>query len=364
MSPAVDAGLELASPLWLLLLLALPALVVRHHRRPPAQALTYSGLPAAALPPISRRIGSWGLHLAFYCRTAALALAILAIARPQTVDRWQEETTEAADLFIALDVSGSMAAEDFQPRNRLHVAKAVVQDFITRRPGDRIGALIFADTAVTRSPLTLDHHTLVGLIESVGLDSLPDGTSIGVALATAALRLEAGTGTAPARPTPAVQADEPAGIPGKAQARVVVLVTDGANNGGEIDPLTAASLCAELGIRVYTVGVGTDERVPVPRAYVNPRTGKRQVERRMARLEVDEELLRAIAGRTGGRFFRATDREALEEIFDEIDGLERTTVVVRRHRRARDIFPTLAMAALTLTLMPLLPAVAGWSHPP
>ena len=143
-----------------------------------------------------------------------------------------------------------------------------------------------------------------------------------------------------------------------------MLVTDGANNGGEIDPLTAATLCSELGIRVYTVGVGTDERVPVPRFFINPRTGQRQVERRMAKLEVDDELLQAIARRTGGRFFQATDRDALEQVFDEIDGLETRAVVVRRHRQARELFPPFVLAALVLVLVPLAPAAVGWSFPP
>ncbi|MDY7095387.1 MAG: VWA domain-containing protein [Acidobacteriota bacterium] len=325
----------LAHPAWLLLWLVLPWLILRHHRRGPAQAQLYSSLPQEAR-------GGWRLHAAFYLRLTALALVVVALARPQAVDRWQEETRLGIDILVALDVSGSMAAEDFQPQNRLAVAKDVVRNFVQRRPGDRIGALIFADTALTRSPLTLDHRALIQALEAVELDSLPDGTAIGVALATAALRLENS----------------------QAATRVVVLVTDGANNGGEVDPATAAALCAGLGIRVYTVGVGTDERVPVPRTFTNPRTGQQQVERRYTRLEVDEELLQAIAQRTGGRYFPATDEEGLEQVFAEIDELERSEIVVARHRRTRELFVPWASAALALTLLPLVLAAAGWSHPP
>ncbi len=354
---------QLADPAWLLLLLAVPLLLWRHHRhatRDRLPALTYSRLPAGSG-------GAWRLHLPIYCRLLALALLIIALARPQLGQTWEEITTEGIDIQIALDVSGSMAAEDFQPRNRLAVAKDVVKQFVASRtasgrgpsttaadPGsrtprfapdsrrDRVGLVIFAGSAVTRSPLTTDGPALQRMVDGVQLETLPDGTAIGVALATAAARLRTSDAT----------------------SRVVVLVTDGANNGGEIDPRSAASLCRGLGLKVYTVGVGTDGQVPVPRTYVDPRTGQRQVERVYTRMEVDEELLQHIADHTGGRFFLASDPDALRRIFAEIDRLETTERTVREHVEYREIFPPFALTGLALLLLPLLASAVGWTVEP
>lgn len=318
---------DLASPAWLALLALLPVLAWRHHRRGAAGALTYSRLPA-------RTGGSWRLHLPFYLRLAALALLVVGLARPRLGYAWEESTTEGIDIQIALDVSGSMGAEDFQPRNRLTVAKEVVKQFIAGRTGDRIGLVVFSGAALTQAPLTTDRQMLRFLVDAVELGSLPRGTAVGVALATAAARLRES----------------------EAESRVVVLVTDGVSNAGEIDPRSAAALCDGLGIRVYTIGVGTERPVPVPVAVGDPRTGRPAVERVVRRMPVDEPLLQEIAERTGGRFFRATDREALAGVFEEIDRLETTELQVKRFVRYREAFQPLAWSALALLLLPLAAA--------
>jgi len=324
---------HLASPWWLLLLLAVPLLAWLHHRRGGGLgALTYSALPAAG----SSTGGGWRLHLPFYSRILALALLTLALARPQLGYAWEESLTEGIDIEIAIDISGSMGAEDFQPKDRLTVAKRVVEDFVSGRPGDRIGLVVFSGGAMTRAPLTTDRDMLSTLIRSVELNSLPDGTAIGVALASAAARLK----------------DSPA------KTKVIVLVTDGANNAGEIDPLSAAALCRGLGLKVYTIGVGSNNGpVPVPFPARNPVTGEIEYRRMLMTVPMDEPLLRRIAQHTGGTFYKATNSEALERIFQEIDRLEKTPLKVKRYVRYREAYPSLAWAGLGLLLLPL--AAAG-----
>ncbi|HEY6324173.1 MAG TPA: VWA domain-containing protein [Thermoanaerobaculia bacterium] len=371
---------HLANPWWLLLLLALPALAWHHHRRHSPGALTYSrlplplsgqapaqpaappaaaaagasprapgpgaasgaggapagpGLPARPAPPARRSRGAWRLHLPFYLRLAALGCLAVALARPQLGYAWEESLTEGIDIELVLDVSGSMAAEDFLPQNRLAVAKQVVKQFIAGRTGDRIGLVVFSGSAMTRAPLTTDHAMLQLLVDSVELNSLPDGTAIGVALAAAAARL---------RSSPA-------------KTRVMVLVTDGGNNAGEIDPLSAAAMCKGLGLKVYTVGVGTAGRVPVPVPVQDPETGRIEIHRQLMNVSVDEQLLRLIAQRTGGRYWKATDRRSLQEIFRDIDQLEKTPLRVKRYVRYREAFAPLALACLALLGLPL--AAAG-----
>jgi len=325
---------RLADPGVLLLLALLPLVAWLRHRRRAYGALTYSSLPRGAA-------GTWRLHLPFYLRLLALALLIVAAARPQLGTAIEESLTEGIDVQVVLDVSGSMAAEDFQPRNRLTVAKEVVKEFVARRTGDRIGVVIFAGAALTKAPLTNDLQMLRTLVDSVELNTLPDGTAIGLALAAAAARLK----------------------DSEAKTKVIVLVTDGVNNRGEIDPDTAAAVCEGLGIKVYTVGVGTAGTVPVPMPFKNA-FGKVETRHVMMNVEVDEELLRQIAERTKGLFFKATDPEALRAIFAEIDELEKTPLQVKRYVRYREVFQPLAWLALALVAVPLAPALLGWTAEP
>ncbi|HVR98305.1 MAG TPA: VWA domain-containing protein [Thermoanaerobaculia bacterium] len=320
-----------ASPLWLVLLLALPLLGWLHHRSHGLGALTYSHIPDGV-----RAAGAWRLHLPFYTRLIAVGCLILALSRPQLSYAWEENLVEGIDIQIVLDISGSMGAEDFQPQNRLYVAKQVVRDFIAGRPGDRIGLVVFSGSAMNRAPLTTDRQMLDFLVESIQLNTLPDGTAIGVALANAAARLK----------------------DSQAKSRVVLLITDGVNNAGEIDPVSAAAVCDGLGIKVYTIGVGAARgRVPVPFPRIDPFTGERRVQRVMMHVPVDEKLMRRIADRTGGRFYKATDGAALRQVFAEIDRLEKTPLHVKRYVRHQEAFAPLAWAGLGLLLLPF--AAAG-----
>jgi Ca-activated chloride channel homolog len=326
----------LADPWWLLLLLLLPLLAWRHHRSGAPGALTFSELPAAAG-------GTWRLHLPFYCRLVALALLVLALARPQLGYAWEESSTEGVDIELVLDISGSMGAEDFAPKNRLEVAKRVMGDFVGGRPGDRIGLVAFAGAALTKAPPTTDREMLQALIADLQLHSLPDGTAIGLALANAAARLK----------------ESPA------KSRLIVLVTDGDNNAGQIDPDSAAAVCAGLGIKVYTVAVGTENGpVVIPVPVRDRSTGEVEIRRVPWNVRVDVDLLRRIAERTGGRFFRASDPAALRDIFGSIDRLERTPLQVRQMVRHEEAFQPLAWSALGLLLLPLLVAGAGVTAEP
>jgi Ca-activated chloride channel homolog len=321
-------------PIWLWLLLLVPLLLWWHARRGTA-ALNFSRLPHGAG-------GAWRLHVPFALRCLALTLLVLALARPQQGYSWEESLTEGIDIQVALDISGSMGAEDFQPKNRLEVAKRVVDDFIDLRPADRIGLTVFSGAALTRSPLTTDRQMLHFLVDAVELNSLPDGTAIGLALANAAARLKDST----------------------AKSKVIVLVTDGVNNAGAIDPASAAAIAQGLGIKVYTIGVGTAGRVPVPLSMQDPRTGRREVRRVLMNVEVDEELLQQIADRTGGRFFKATNEAALREIFAEIDSLEKTQIATKTYVRYEEVFQPLLWSALALLFLPLLTSTIDWTVEP
>ena len=330
MSPAPS----FADPFWLLLLAAVPGLAFWHHRRGQLGALAASRLPLATG-------GAWRLHLPFYCRLLAFAAAVVALARPQLGYSWEESTTEGIDIQIALDVSGSMAAKDFAP-SRLEVAKRIVREFVSRRTGDRIGLTTFSGAALTRAPLTTDRRMLDELVAALEPTLTPDGTAIGLALANAAARLKSSA----------------------AKSKLIVLVTDGVNNAGEIDPLSAAAVAEGLSLRVYTVGVGSEGQALVPVQRRNPFTGRLETRDVTMRVEVDEELLRRIAERTGGRFYRATDGDALTRVFAEIDRLERTPLQVKRYVRYEESFQPFAGAALALTLLPLLLAPLGLTVEP
>lgn len=302
--------------LWLLLLL--PLLAWRHWR-------TLRGGGATLRHPAGFAVaggGAWAHHLHFALKAAAFALLVVALARPQETLAGEDVSTEGVDIMIALDTSGSMDARDFQPRNRLEVAKQVAMDFIKGRVSDRIGLVVFSARAITRCPLTVDYDVLLQLVDSTHLGMLPDGTAIGNALATAVSRLRLS----------------------KARSKVVILVTDGVNNTGEIDPLTAADMAQALGLKVYTVGVGREGPVPIP--VMNPYTGKKQL--MDVEVKIDEDLLREISRRTGGRYFRATDADALRAIFKQIDGLEKSEVKVRRWADYIERFMPWAAAALIL----------------
>jgi Ca-activated chloride channel family protein len=251
----------------------------------------------------------------------------IALARPQHGSLKEDVTTRGIDIVVALDVSGSMAAEDFQPRNRLAVAKEVVAEFVKRRTTDRIGLVVFAGKSLTKSPPTSDSAVLLRQLDDVRLEMLPDGTAIGSGLATALTRLRRS----------------------QAKSKVIVLVTDGANNAGEIDPATATDLARALEVRVYTILAGRGGQVPMPVRVQDPFTGQMVQRTVMTEVQIDEELLKRVAERTGGEFFRATDSTSLRDIFIRIDQLEKSEIKTSAFRRYRELFfPALAAAAALL----------------
>ncbi|HEX5131012.1 MAG TPA: VWA domain-containing protein [Candidatus Krumholzibacteria bacterium] len=311
-------------PWWLLLLLALPLVAWLSLRRGRQRSVAYSsvdlllgaGLEAAAW----KRHGKLGLRL------LVLALVILGVARPQTGRSQHTEYAEGIDIMLVLDTSGSMQAQDFEPKNRLFVAKEVVKEFIAKRKQDRIGLVVFAADAITQCPLTLDYTLLSKLVDTVDFGMLDDGTAIGVALATACNRLRAS----------------------EAKSRIVILLTDGQNNAGMVDPTTAARVAASLGVKVYTVGVGTRGRAPMP--IDDPVFGRRLVS---VDVNIDEPTLRQIADLTGGSYFRATDRAQLEEIYDRIDQLEKSKVESETYVEYTDRFIWFVIPALAILLLEL-----------
>lgn len=265
-------------------------------------------------------------HTLFGVKMLALALLIIALARPQSSSSRQDVNVEGIDLVMALDISGSMLAEDFKPKNRLEVAKSVGIDFINGRSDDRIGLVVFSGESFTQCPLTTDHDVLVDLFKAVKTGMIDDGTAIGDGLATAVNRL---------RNSAAI-------------SKVIILLTDGVNNMGLIDPLTAAQIAAHFNIRVYTIGVGSEGPVPYP-FQTNFGIRYQNVE-----IPMDEELLKNIALTTKGQYFRATNKNKLEDIYKEINELEKTKIDVTEFKRKNEEFLPFVLAAFILFVIQFL----------
>jgi Ca-activated chloride channel family protein len=308
--------------LWLLLLIV-PLVYLSRRRRDRSVAFSSLHLVASA----GLEASLWKRHGKLVLRTVILLLLVIAIARPQTGRSESKIKSEGVDIVLLLDTSSSMQAQDFKPKNRLHVAKQVIQDFISKRGADRIGLVVFAAQSITQCPLTLDHDILQDLVERVEFGMLEDGTAIGSALATACNRLK----------------------DSEAKSRIVVLLTDGRNNMGVIAPSTAAEVAKSLGIKVYTVGVGTRGSAPMP--VQDPLFGRRLVTMEM---QLDEETLQQIADVTEGAYFRATDMEELMEIYNRIDELERTEIEMSTFVNYTDRFLFLALPALALLVVQLV----------
>lgn len=266
------------------------------------------------------------LHLPFVLRMGVLALLIVVLARPQTVNNWSDKDVEGIDIVMTLDISGSMIAEDLKP-NRLEAAKAVGTEFLSSRPNDNIGLVIFAGESYTLCPLTTDKKTLVNLMGTIKDGMMDeDGTAIGMGLANAVNRLK----------------------DSQAKSKVIILLTDGTNNRGEIDPMTASELAKAYGIRVYTIGVGTKGEAPYP---VQTIFG---IQKQMVPVEIDEETLEAIAEKTGGHYFRATNNNSLKAIYNDIDKMEKTKIKVTEHTSKNEEYLPYAIAAILLLLLEIL----------
>ncbi len=305
---------------WLLLLLPLLALWQGYRRRGGEPTLQVSStLPFVGL---SSGLRAYLRPLPLVLRLLAMALLVVALARPQTRDDWTDITTEGIDIVLAMDISSSMLARDFQP-NRLEVAKEMAARFIINRPNDRVGLVVFSGESFTQSPLTTDHPVVINQLSELQSGMLEDGTAIGMGLATSVSRLK----------------------DSQAISKVVVLLTDGVNNKGTIAPLTAAEIAQTLGVRVYTIGVGSYGKAlfPVQTAFG---TQYQQMD-----VTIDEEMLGQISQMTGGKYFRADSEEALRSIYDQIDQLEKSKIEEQQQsRRTEEFWPFVAWASLLVLL--------------
>ena len=265
------------------------------------------------------------IHAPFVLRTLALAMVIVVLARPQSTDSWQNSETEGIDIMLALDISTSMLAEDLKP-NRLEAAKEVATQFINGRPYDNIGVTLFAGESFTQCPLTVDHSVLLNLIGQAECGMIEDGTAVGMGIANAVSRLK----------------------DSNAISKVIILLTDGTNNMGDISPLTAAEIAKSFGIRVYTIGVGTNGTAPYPYPvggtiqYIN------------VPVEIDEGTLTQIANVADGLYYRATSNSKLKEVYEEIDKLEKTKISVKQFSKRNEEFELFAIIAFLCVLLEVL----------
>jgi Ca-activated chloride channel homolog len=313
------SGITFAEPLFLYLLIAIPAMIAFYVIK---QQKTTASLRMPGLQPFDGSVTTFRhylRHMLFAFRALAVTLLIIVLARPQTTDKFQDMSTEGIDIVLALDISGSMLARDFRP-DRLEASKNVATEFISGRPYDRIGLVVFSGESFTQCPLTTDHAVLINLMREIQSGMIEDGTAIGNGLATAVNRIK----------------------DSEAKSKVIILLTDGVNNRGEIAPATAAGIAKTYGIRVYTIGVGTQGVAPYP---VQTPYGLQYQD---MQVEIDEAILREISQTTGGKYFRATDNNKLVQVYNEIDKLEKSKIDVRQLSRKYEkyLFPALAAFCL------------------
>lgn len=266
----------------------------------------------------------WLVHVPFVLRVVALTMIVFVLARPQSSDNWQNTEIEGIDIMMTIDVSTSMLSEDLKP-NRLEAAKDVAAQFINGRPNDNIGLTIFAGESFTQCPLTVDHEVLLNLFKNVQCGLVEDGTAIGLGIANAVTRLK----------------------DSKAKSKVIILLTDGTNNAGAVSPLTAAAIAKQFGIRIYTIGVGTNGEAPYP---FQTAMGIRY---QNIPVEIDEQVLREIASTAGGEYFRATSNSKLKEVYEDIDKLEKTKLNVREFSTKEEEYQPFALVALIAVILEL-----------
>lgn len=316
--------MEYANPriLWLLLLLVPLAAYYVYRAIQGDAAIRISSVEGFKGAP--RTVRYYLRHVPFALRCAALTLIVIAMARPQSAEHNSRTTAEGIDIVLAIDISGSMLARDFRP-DRITAAKEVASSFIGDRYGDRIGLVVFAGEAYTQSPLTTDQSSLQTLLGRIRSGVIADGTAIGNGLATAINRLR--------------ESD--------AKSKVIILLTDGVNNRGEIAPLTAAQIAEELGIKIYTIGVGTEGEAPFPVFDNNGRV----VQTVNMKVEIDEPMLRKIASETGGEYFRATDRQTLQAIYDRINEMEKSRVEIDEYTTLHEEYLPYLIAAIVLLVL-------------
>jgi Ca-activated chloride channel family protein len=266
-------------------------------------------------------------HLLAVLRTLAIVFLAFALARPQSGRKGQEISSEGIDIVLALDISGSMRAEDFKPHNRLYVAKQVIKEFIEGRHSDRIGLVVFSKQSFTQCPLTLDYGVLFNFLDKVDFGMIEDGTAIGVAIANAVNRLRES----------------------EAKGKVVILLSDGRNNAGEIDPITAAQAAEAMKVKIYTIGAGKPGNAPYP--VDDPIFGRRYI---YVENEIDEPTLQQIAIITGGEYFRAKDEEGLASIYRQISEMEQTEIKVKEYMQYNELFSNYALVGLMLLMVEIV----------
>ena len=307
-----------------LLLLIVPVIVwyVLNHKR------THASIQVSTIKGIGKNHITYKhilRHVVFALRVIVIALIIIAIARPQSTLSWKNEESEGIDIVLALDISSSMLARDFQP-DRLEAAKDLAVQFIAGRRNDRMGLVVFSGESFTQCPLTTDHKVLINLFRDIKSGMIEDGTAIGMGLATSVSRLK----------------------DSDAKSKVIILLTDGVNNRGAIAPVTAAELAQTFGIRVYTIGVGTEGMAPYP---VTTPFG---TQIRNIPVEIDEETLQEIAQNTGGEYFRATDNKKLKQIYEQIDQLEKSKIEVKEFSQKDEEFFAFVLLAAFLLLSDMI----------
>jgi len=317
--------ISFAYPWVLYFILVVPLLIAWYYwkGRKKQAAITYSSLKMFEKIPATFRERL--RHFPFALRMLALIFLIIALARPQNFSAGQSVNAEGIDIAMVLDISGSMLAEDFKP-NRLDAAKNVIDDFVSARTTDRIGLVIFSREAFTQCPLTIDYSVLRNLLGDIRSGMIEDGTAIGNAIANGVNRLK----------------------DSDAESRVIILLTDGVNNAGEVDPISAAEIASTFGIRIYTIGVGTRGEAPYP---IKTPFGTRY---QMVPVEIDEVILKKIAELTGGEYFRATNNRALEEIYNKIDKMEKTKIEITSYRNAKELFAGWLGIGFLLLMLELL----------
>lgn len=317
--------IQFANPGYLWGLLVLPIIIVYYIFR---HSKSNASLQVSSLIGFQDAPKSWKVylrHLLLVLRILTIALLILVLARPQSTSSWENVSTEGIDIILALDISSSMLAEDFKP-NRLEASKEVAMEFIAGRPDDRIGLIVFSGESFTQCPLTTDHAVLMNLFQDIQSGMIEDGTAIGLGLANSVSRLKESN----------------------VKSKVIILLTDGVNNQGEIAPLTAAEIAHTFGIRVYTVGVGTIGTAPYP---FKTAFG---IQYQNVPVKIDEEVLREIANLTDGKYFRAINNAKLREIYKEIDLLEKSKIEVREVSRKTEEFFLWALIAMLLLSLEII----------
>jgi Ca-activated chloride channel family protein len=318
-------NITFSDPGYLYLLLVIPAIITFYVLK---QRNAFASLRMPALDPLAKAGTTFRNYLQnvlFGARMTAVLLLILVLARPQSTDKFQDVSTEGIDIILALDISGSMLARDFKP-DRLEASKDVATEFISGRPYDRIGLVVFSGESFTQCPLTTDHAVLINLLREIQSGMIEDGTAIGTGLANAVNRIK----------------------DSETKSKVIILLTDGINNRGEVAPATAAGIAKTFGVRVYTIGVGTMGTAPYP---VQTPYGTQY---QNMPVEIDEAILKEIALTTGGKYFRATDNDKLVQVYGEIDKLEKSKIDVRQFTRKEEKYLIPAIIAFFILAIEML----------